>query len=294
MRLDLDGLLRWASGLAAVGLWIASDALSDRSATARGLSIAATTAAVIAAYAFGRARREPARSDTEAIGPILERIATALERSPGVVERAPGVATEDLGEVRRAIVEGEWKRVELLLAAHVDHPAHALLVGEAIEARRTAASRLRDELEAARAAPDPERVLELHDAMVELLEEDELREFRKAEVGWFVKLIMKRMRTGTVRVDVAELAAKVADRFATTVEGASLRASLPTLRRSAGLCPRCGQAYRGLGDACPACLTASTGAAAPRAEPQESEIEEEAVVGSDEDRDLLDSLRGTV
>jgi hypothetical protein len=280
--------------LAAVALWIGSDALSERSATARGMSVAATAAAVIAAYGFGRARREPARNDTEAIGPIMDRIATALERSPWAVERPPSVAAEAVGEVRRAIVEGEWKRVELLSAAHVDHPAHAVLVGEAIEARRTAANRLRDELEAARAVPDPERVLELHDALVELLEEDELREFRKAEVGWFVKLIMKRMRTGTVRGDVAELAAKVADRFATTVEGASLRASLPTLRRSAGLCPRCGQAYRGLGDACPACLAASTGAAAPRAETRDSETEEEEeIVGSDEDRDLLESLRGT-
>ena len=33
---------------------------------------------------------------------------------------------------------------------------------------------------------------------------------------------------------------------ATTVEGASVRASLPTLRRSVGLCPRCAQPYTAL------------------------------------------------
>jgi hypothetical protein len=44
--------------------------------------------------------------------------------------------------------------------------------------------------------------------------------------------------------------------FCHTVEGASLRASLPTLRRSAGLCPRCAQPYTGLANACPQCLAA--------------------------------------
>jgi predicted amidophosphoribosyltransferase len=40
-----------------------------------------------------------------------------------------------------------------------------------------------------------------------------------------------------------------------TPEGASLRASLPTLRRAAGLCARCARPYKGIADACPACLT---------------------------------------
>ena len=68
-------------------------------------------------------------------------------------------------------------------------------------------------------------------------------------------LIQKRLRAGTIRIDVVELAAKVAERFDHTSEGASLRAALPTLRRSAGLCARCGKPYTGIADACPVCLT---------------------------------------
>ena len=58
---------------------------------------------------------------------------------------------------------------------------------------------------------------------------------------WFLKLIHNRLRTGKIQADVAILAGRIADVFCHTVEGASLRASLPTLRRSAGLCPRCAQ-----------------------------------------------------
>jgi hypothetical protein len=78
-------------------------------------------------------------------------------------------------------------------------------------------------------------------------------------------LIQKRMWTGTVRADVAELAAKIADHFGHTREGASLRASLPTLRRSAGLCARCGRPYTGIDDACPACLAGPGPAPPPEA-----------------------------
>ncbi|MFO0950400.1 MAG: hypothetical protein U0835_04475 [Isosphaeraceae bacterium] len=56
-------------------------------------------------------------------------------------------------------------------------------------------------------------------------------------------MIQKRLRTGTVRPDVAVLAGRVADSLDDTPEGASLRASLPTLRRAAGLCARCAQPY---------------------------------------------------
>jgi hypothetical protein len=75
-----------------------------------------------------------------------------------------------------------------------------------------------------------------------------------------LKLIHIRLRSGKIQPDVALLAGRVADVFSHTVEGASLRASLPTLRRSVGLCPRCAQPYTGIADACPSCL-------APRAQP---------------------------
>ena len=70
---------------------------------------------------------------------------------------------------------------------------------------------------------------------------------------WFLTLIHRRLRTGKVQADVVQLAARFAETFAATVEGASVRASLPTLRRSVGLCPRCAQPYTGVADACPNC-----------------------------------------
>jgi hypothetical protein len=70
-------------------------------------------------------------------------------------------------------------------------------------------------------------------------------------------LIHIRLRSGKIQPDVAILAGRVAEIFSHTVEGASLRASLPTLRRSAGQCPRCAQPYTGIADACPACLAST-------------------------------------
>jgi hypothetical protein len=112
------------------------------------------------------------------------------------------------------------------------------------------------QIDAARKVNDPERVLELHQGMMPLLDH-EARASLEADLSkWFLKLIHNRLRTGKIQADVAILAGRIADVFCHTVEGASLRASLPTLRRSAGLCPRCAQPYTGLANACPQCLAA--------------------------------------
>src|SRR5262249_6768562 len=84
-----------------------------------------------------------------------------------------------------------------------------------------------------------------------LLAADALRALDRDLAKWFMALITRRLRTGSVRADVAVLAARVAEDLDDTPEGASLRASLPTLRRAAGLCPRCGQPYAGLAAAPP-------------------------------------------
>jgi hypothetical protein len=109
-------------------------------------------------------------------------------------------------------------------------------------------------LKAAQEVGDPDRVLDIHAQLAAVLTAEALAEVEGQVAKWFLALIMRRLRGGTVRPDVAELAAKVAERFPRSVEGASLRASLATLRRSAGLCPRCARPYRGIADACPICL----------------------------------------
>ena len=105
--------------------------------------------------------------------------------------------------------------------------------------------------------------IELHDEVKPLIESEALRALDVDLAKWFMMLIHRRLRSGTVKADVALLAGRVAASFDGTPEGASLRASLPTLRRAAGLCARCAQPYTGIADACPACLT---GASPPNAQ----------------------------
>ena len=166
--------------------------------------------------------------DHEALLAVLGRIATALEQIAASSARG------------KAFVEPAEIAAEEPVRSH--DPAAAL----------------REKLDAARAAKDAERVLELHAAAEELFELDAKRALDREVAAWFLALIQQRLRSGTLNGEVVELAARVSTRFETTYEGASLRAALPTLRRGAGLCPKCGAPYKGLADACPACTAAAT------------------------------------
>ncbi len=128
-------------------------------------------------------------------------------------------------------------------------------------ARSSDITTLRERIDAARLANDPDGALASHEELARLLSGEPLKEVDGELVKWLMSLIHRRLRTGSIRPDVVELAARVADRFGGTAEGASLRAALPTLRRSAGLCPRCAEPYTGLADACPKCLMAAPPAA---------------------------------
>jgi hypothetical protein len=110
------------------------------------------------------------------------------------------------------------------------------------------------ELEAAQEVSDPERVLEIYHELAPALAETRRKAIENEVAKWFMNLIHRRLRSGKVAPDVVVLAARFAVTFAATMEGASVRASLPTLRRSVGLCPRCAQPYTGIGEACPQCL----------------------------------------
>ena len=62
-------------------------------------------------------------------------------------------------------------------------------------------------------------------------------------------------------------------------QGASVRAALPTLRRSVGLCPRCAQPYTGVAEACPRCLR-RRGAPVPSQRPPSPESRRTGMNGS--------------
>ncbi len=199
--------------------------------------------------------------------PLLERIALALERAPSPAAPAPaprGTAEDPshaIAGCRRAIDEGRWDDARAIAQDlgrdHPDEAGVAALGDELDRARQRAVDNLRDRIGAAQRANDPGAVMASRDELAPLLDGEALRESDRSLAKWLIGLIQRRLRTGTIRPDVVDLAGQVADRFGATTEGASLRAALPTLRRSAGLCPRCGGPYTGIEDACPKCLAAA-------------------------------------
>lgn len=211
-----------------------------------------------------------------------ERLAVAIERAPAppgpamhvppaidmasTPTSAPTAAddprTSALAAIRTAIRQGQWDEAESLFMtfsdAYPDDQAAAGLSRDLDALRRSAVAAHRDRLDAARTANDPERIFEIRESLASLLDPEPLRELDRELAGWFLRQIQKRLRNGIMTPDVVALATRVADAFDATPEGASLRAALPTLRRSVGLCARCGKPYSGIADACPACLAASS------------------------------------
>lgn len=189
--------------------------------------------------------------------PTLARIAAALERrpAPGSGDASPGAR---VAAIRQAIADERFALAERLLEefAH-DFPAASEgteLSGDLKAARSAAVDALRRRLDDARLAEDADAIIDARDALTQHLSGNRLGDLDRQVVRWLMNLIQRRVRAGGAGAEVARLAARVADSFGDTPEAASLRAALPNLRRSAGLCPRCGRPHRGPGEACPVCL----------------------------------------
>ncbi len=220
------------------------------------------------------------RIERQAI-PLLERIALALERGATIDHSSapvPSGAVSSFGEtsndrsaaaeVRAAIDDRRWDRAQAILDGYssqsaIDPKVAESLAIELTRSRDRAVAEWRERIDAARLANDAEGALNARDELAKILDGPDLKEVDRSMVAWLMKLIQRRLRTVPVGSDLAALATLVADRFGGTPEGASLRAALPTLRRSAGLCPRCSEAYLGVDDACPKCLAAAGQAATP-------------------------------
>ena len=135
-----------------------------------------------------------------------------------------------------------------------DDPESSSLKEELARARNDFVSSGLDQLKAARAVNDADRVLEIYKSIAPALDQPARSAIDSELAKWFLGLIHRRLHAGRIQADVVQLAARFAESFGGTVEGASVRASLATLRRSVGLCPRCAQPYAGVADACPNCL----------------------------------------
>jgi hypothetical protein len=163
-----------------------------------------------------------------------------------------------MAEIVRAARAEDWVEAETRLndfaVGFPDDPELLTLREELARNRNDVIKSGLDQLDAARTVNDTDRVLEIYQGLVRSLDDERRTVLDHDLAKWFLSLIHRRLRTGKVQADVVQLAARFAENFATTVEGASVRASLPTLRRSVGLCPRCAQPYIGVADACPNCL----------------------------------------
>lgn len=181
-----------------------------------------------------------------------------------------------LADFRKALREEDWDTAEAAgLLFQERYGDDAIRPLDELEAARAGlVDRLRAALEAAKAAGDPARILELRLAIAPHLAAGAREELDRDLAGFLIRLIQRRLLGGTIGPDVPELAVRVGETFAHTREGASLLASLPTLRRSAGLCPRCGKPFVGIEDACPACLAAAQRPAA-RIWPSDEDDEDE-------------------
>ena len=173
-------------------------------------------------------------------------------------------AAADLIEVFIAGAEAAGRTADLIelhmvpalgriaLALERERPAAAVEPRPAIDDLRT-------RLAAARSGDDPDRVIDCRDALTEHLRGEALHDLDREVVRWLVSRVQARSRAGTPAgaTAAAALAARVVESFGDTPEGASLRAALPSLRRKAGLCPRCARPNPGGAALCPRCAGSS-------------------------------------
>jgi hypothetical protein len=274
---------RWSGpGLVVAGVLWAAATVIDRAA-GRTLSAAdwvelglRFSAQVIVFAIIGSGLSAWARFATSSMVEFLDRLAVITDQIAGreVTESAPAAAeggqVREMADSRSATARALWvaeievatrncdweaaeTRLRALAVAFPDDPELARLEKALSASRSQSTQEQLAQLEAARGVNDPDRVLELYRGVLPTLEPEQRTALESDVARWFLNLIHRRLRTGKVQMDVVRLAGQFSETFAGTVEGASVRASLPTLRRSVGLCPRCAGPYTGIGDACPNC-----------------------------------------
>jgi hypothetical protein len=205
-------------------------------------------------------------------------------------DHAADLRRHSIAHFEQVLASGDLPQARTLLEIHiaefpaddVTHLEHQLSASRAHETQKQTAL-----IEAARQVNDPDRVLELFRALEPNLELEPRQVLERDLARWFLSLVHRRLRSGKIQPDVVTLAQKVADHFGSTVEGASLRAALPTMRRSVGLCPRCAQPYLGSADACPKCAGGTAPTASTAADP-EADLDDPDVDDADLDDSDLD------
>jgi hypothetical protein len=166
------------------------------------------------------------------------------------------VRQQAIEAVREAVRREAWDQARQLLTAFAekfpDAPEAKDLAAQLESSRGRKVQALRTQLDEAQQAGDAERTLTARDRLSAYLDGNDLEQLDRRVAGWLTRYIRDRLAAGRAR-DVLPLAERVVDTFGDTTEGSMVRAALPTLRRSSGLCPDCGQPYDVSLERCPAC-----------------------------------------
>jgi hypothetical protein len=112
---------------------------------------------------------------------------------------------------------------------------------------------LKAELASARAAGRAVRAFEIRDAFTRYLRGDALHALDCELALWLLNLVERRVQSATVDAEVAGWVARALDSLGDMPEAAPLRVALPALRRSAGLCQKCGRRVGGQEPLCTDC-----------------------------------------
>jgi hypothetical protein len=186
-----------------------------------------------------------------------------------IVSKIVEARQQAIDAVREAVRRDWWDEARRLAAAFAEQFPAAPDAKDLAAQVETAFSRkvqsLREQLDAAESAADAETMLNTRDRLSGYLNGTELYQVDRRVAHWMAAHLREALAAGRAR-EVVHLAERVVDAFGdTTNEGAQVRTALPTLRRSAGLCPDCGQPYDVSLVRCPACETKRTAKRTPAA-----------------------------
>lgn len=198
--------------------------------------------------------------------PAIQRLAKSLDNRAAAADPAtapppaipPARNPEQLAldAIRATISREQWEQARRQILSFVErfpNSLHAAGLSEQFElARRQKVQSLRQALAAAQQSSDAGAALEARDQLTQYLSGDTLAKLDDEVVAWLVQHIRAKLLAGRAK-EVVRLAEQVAETFADVAGTAPLRQSLPTLRRSAGLCPSCGHPYDIELPECPEC-----------------------------------------
>jgi hypothetical protein len=197
------------------------------------------------------------------IGQLIEKTneslagATAMKSSALAGSAASEARQRAIDSVRDAVRRESWDQARRIAGEFAERFPEAAdakdLCAQVEAALARKVQSLRDQLDQVERAGDCEGLLNIRDRLSAYLDGTELYQVDRRVAHWTAKYLRDALVAGKAK-EVVHLAERIVDAVGdTTQEGAQVRASLPTLRRSAGLCPECGQPNDVRLVRCPAC-----------------------------------------